>query len=185
MRIGLLGGSFNPAHEGHVHLSVQARKHLQLDAVWWLVSPANPFKDKASLAPFQVRYKSALDIPKPKYIQVSDYESEFGFYYTIDTIRALQHDFHGLRFVWLMGADNLHKFHMWHNAEEIMRRVPIAVLDRSPNCHNGLRSKTAIKYAGKRVDAKKLLESSLPAWSYVFMRRHPQSATKIRDALIS
>lgn len=183
MRIGLLGGSFNPAHNGHVHLSVQAKKQLGLDLVWWLVSPANPFKDKASLAPFEVRYKSALNIPKPKYIQVSDYEEQFDLRYTIDTIKALQHDFHGINFVWLMGADNLAHFHWWNESQEIMRRVPIAIMDRSPNNHNALRSKTAIKYAKSRCKADILLDKQLPAWSYIFMRRHPQSATNLRKIL--
>jgi nicotinate-nucleotide adenylyltransferase len=183
MKIGLLGGSFNPPHEGHVNLCVQAKKYLGLDAIWWLVSPANPFKDARTLAPFELRYQLACELPKPPYIQVTDYEQRGQLLYTIDSIKSLQHDFHGIKFVWLMGADNLPNFHLWNGAQEIMARVPVAVMDRSPNSHNALRSKTAIKYANNKVDGRLLMQATPPCWSYVFMRRNNQSATEIRKKL--
>ncbi len=183
MRIGLLGGSFNPPHEGHVNLCVQAKKYLGLDVIWWLVSTANPFKDAATLAPFQLRYRLCCELQKPSYIQVTDYEQQFGLHYTIDTIKALQHDFYGCKFVWLMGADNLPDFHLWNGASEIMQRVPVAVMDRSPNSHNALRSQTAIHHGDRKVDGRLLMQSKIPCWSYVFMKRNPQSATNIRKKL--
>jgi nicotinate-nucleotide adenylyltransferase len=131
LRIGLLGGSFNPAHAGHLYVSETARKRLGLDAVWWLVSPGNPLKDKSSMAPLGVRLDGARRIAgRNPAIHVSALERQLGTIYTVDTVKALQRRFPKLRFVWLMGSDNLEQFSRWRRWDEIARTSPIAVIQR-------------------------------------------------------
>ena len=131
-RIGLLGGSFNPAHRGHLHLSLTALQRLDLDEVWWLVSPQNPLKPVAGMAPFPVRLDQARQIAAGhKRIRVTDLENRLGrSRYTVDTLKALRRRFPRLRFVWLMGGDNLVQIRRWERWAEIFRTVPIAVFDR-------------------------------------------------------
>jgi nicotinate-nucleotide adenylyltransferase len=128
LRIGLLGGSFNPAHGGHLHVSLTAMKRLGLDYVWWLVSPGNPLKEAP--APLDKRLAGAWAIARHPRLIVSDIEAQLGTRYTVDTIRALQRRFPGVTFVWLMGSDNLENFHRWRNWQEIARRLPLAVVQR-------------------------------------------------------
>ena len=131
LRIGLLGGSFNPAHDGHLYVSETARKRLKLDAVWWLVSPGNPLKDKSSMASLAARLEGARKIAgRDPAIHVSTLEQQLGTIYTVDTVKALQRRFPKLRFVWLMGSDNLEQFSRWRRWDEIARTVPIAVIQR-------------------------------------------------------
>jgi len=131
LRIGLLGGSFNPAHAGHLYVSETARKRLRLDAVWWLVSPGNPLKDKSSMAPLDVRLDGARQIAgRNPAIHVSALERQLGTIYTVDTVKALQRRFPKVRFVWLMGSDNLEQFSRWRRWDEIARHIPIAVIQR-------------------------------------------------------
>ena len=113
-RIGLLGGSFNPAHDGHVHISQCALKRLQLDQVWWLVTPQNPLKPSEGMAPFQERLETARSFVSDPRITVSDFEYRIGSRYTIDALDSLFRNYPGVRFVWLMGADNLLEAHRWH-----------------------------------------------------------------------
>jgi nicotinate-nucleotide adenylyltransferase len=184
LTIGVLGGSFNPAHAGHLHISLEACKRLQLDAVWWLVSPGNPLKDPATLAPFDTRYEYATHLAAPyRHITVSDFERQYGVRYTVDTVRALQLHFPQHRFVWLMGSDNLKQFHRWEGWVEIANRLPIAVLDRSPFTHNALRSPFALRFAGARTPYPQLCMTPPPAWDMLFIRRHPESATHLRKTL--
>jgi nicotinate-nucleotide adenylyltransferase len=129
LTIGLLGGSFNPAHQGHRHVSDVARKALGLDAVWWLVTPGNPLKRASELAELLVRMAHARQIAGPRII-VTDIESRLGTRYTIDTLRALHRRFPRTRFIWLMGSDNLHGFAKWKAWDAIARTVPIAVVRR-------------------------------------------------------
>ena len=130
MRIGLLGGSFNPAHEGHLHASLVALRKLKLDYVWWLVSPGNPLKSASGLADMLTRLGLATDIARHPRIKVSDIESRLGTRYTIDTVTALERRFHGVRFIWLMGSDNLAQFSHWRRWQDIAAKVPIAVVRR-------------------------------------------------------
>jgi nicotinate-nucleotide adenylyltransferase len=128
--VGLLGGSFNPAHEGHRHASLVAMKHLRLDAVWWLVSPQNPLKPARGMAPLARRLetaRAAADHPK---IFATDIEHALGTRYTADTIATLKRHFSRTRFVWLMGLDNLHQIHLWKRWEDIFKAVPVCVIDR-------------------------------------------------------
>ncbi|GMM91767.1 nicotinate-nucleotide adenylyltransferase [Qipengyuania sp. MTN3-11] len=130
IRIGLLGGSFNPAHGGHRRISLFAREALGLDEIWWLVSPGNPLKPKAGMAPLAARMASAAAQARRGPIRVTAIERELGTRYTVDTLRALQQRFRKRRFVWLMGADNLAQFHLWRDWRGIARSMPIAVIAR-------------------------------------------------------
>lgn len=129
-RIGLLGGSFNPAHAAHRRISLFARAALDLDEVWWLVSPGNVLKPVEGMAPLPARYASARDLARRAPIRVTVIERELGTRYTIDTLRALRRRYPRFRFVWLMGADNLAQFHRWRDWRAIARAVPIAVIAR-------------------------------------------------------
>ena len=129
-RVGLLGGSFNPAHGGHRRISLFAMHALGLDEVWWLVSPGNPLKPKAGMAPLTARMASARAVAQRAPIRVTAIERDLGTRYTIDTLRALQARFRKRQFVWLMGSDNLAQFHLWRDWRGIARRMPIAVVAR-------------------------------------------------------
>ena len=185
-RIGLLGGSFNPAHAGHLHISREALKRLGLDAVWWLVSPQNPLKASGELADYAVRLEAARHAAHDGRIQVLDVEARERLFYTIDTIRYLQQQYPHTQFVWLMGADNLAGFHRWRAWREIAARVPIAVLDRAPYGMKALHQRFARTFAAARQaepQARKLLEKPAPAWVYLSIPRHPLSATFLRKTL--
>jgi len=128
MRIGLLGGSFNPAHGGHLYVSEIARKALKLDYVWWLVSPGNPLKTEP--APLELRMIRARNAAQAPRIRVTDIERRLGTRYTVDTVAALQRRFPGVHFIWLMGSDNLEQFARWRRWRDIAARIPIAVVRR-------------------------------------------------------
>lgn len=130
VRTGLLGGSFNPAHRGHRRISRFALEALGLDEVWWLVSPGNPLKPGAGMAPLAARVRSAQERARGAPIRVTAIERELGTRYTVDTLRALVRRFPQRRFVWLMGADNLAQFHRWKDWRAIARTLPIAVIAR-------------------------------------------------------
>lgn len=184
-RIGLLGGSFNPAHAGHLHISREAIKRLGLDEVWWLVSPQNPLKASSELAPYATRLAKARAMATDPRIHVSDIESRQGLYYTIDTLTyLLQHEPH--KFVWLMGADNLAHFHRWRAWRRIARLVPIAVLDRAPYALRALNGPFARWMRGQRSHGRavrQLADAPAPAWAYLTIPRHSLSATQLRKTL--
>ncbi len=185
--IGLLGGSFNPAHAGHLHLSHEALKRLKLDAVWWLVSPQNPLKAKSDLADYDTRLAHAQQVATHHpHIEVSDIEARQHLYYTIDTVAALQQQYPATHFVWLMGADNLAQFTRWKSWEQLFECIPIAVFDRAPFSYTALGSKAAIRYRRFRLperNASLLAHTPAPCWVYGFMARHPLSATQLRNSL--
>ena len=184
-RIGLLGGSFNPAHEGHRHISVLALQYLRLDAIWWLVSPQNPLKPTADMAPFEARFASAARMARHPRIWPSDLEAQLGTRYTIDTLAALQARLPTVRFVWLMGADNLLQFPRWANWQDIAARVPIAVWGRPSYSVRAMVGKVAQRYAHKRIPieaAGQLALADPPAWGFFPIRLHPASATALRHA---
>ena len=160
LRIGLLGGSFNPAHEGHLHISLEAIKRLNLDWVWWLVSPQNPLKDNKNLAPFENRLADARKLASANpAIHVSDVEHHFGTNRTIDTLTTLKTACPENQFIWLMGADNMVQFDQWASWQDIVSLLPIAIFDRSGYSTKALHGKFAKRYAHLRVtpqQAKKL-----------------------------
>ncbi len=182
-RIGLLGGSFNPAHEGHLAISIEALKRLRLDRVWWLVSPQNPLKPVAGMSSFAERFASAQALARHPRIVVSDLEQRLGTYYTIDTVRWLQRHCHA-RLVWLIGADNLAQLPRWRGWRELVSRVPIAVFDREPYSYKALAGRVAQAYAPARWperDAAALADATPPAWVFLHLRRQRVSSTAIRQ----
>ena len=181
-----MGGSFNPAHGGHLHLSLLALENLDLDEVWWLVSPQNPLKPVSGMAAFAVRLEQARRIAAGhKRIVVSDLESRLaGSYYTADTLKALRGRYPRLRFVWLMGADNLVQLRRWERWSEIFRTVPIAVFDRPSYSLKALAGLAARRFARQRVPisaARRLAEMTPPAWVFFHTRLDTRSATRIRS----
>lgn len=185
-RVGLLGGSFNPAHEGHLHISREALKRLNLSEVWWLVSPKNPLKASSELAPYLKRLESARAIATDRRIRVHNIESTHHLHYTVDSLRWLKRHYPKTQFVWLMGADNLSHFHRWVQWREIARMVPIAILDRAPYAYPGLHGRFAqrLKYARfAPALSRKLADFKAPAWVYLIIPRADISATSIRKRL--
>ena len=183
-RIGLLGGSFNPAHEGHRQLSLSAIVALGLDELWWLVSPGNPLKGSATdMAPFEARLASARAMAEGTPIRVSDFESRAGTRYTIDTLRALMRDFPGDRFIWLMGADTVAQFHRWKDWRDIARLLPIAVLPRAgydESAHAARAMGWLSGFVHPDSQAKCWTEWSLPAILFLRLPTNPASATALR-----
>lgn len=181
--IGLYGGSFNPAHEGHLHLAKEALKRFtELDEIWFLVSPGNPLKPDAGMAPFGARLTSlnAYIEGHPKMV-ASDIESKLGTRYTADLVEALKHELPGSKFIWLMGADNLKPFDKWHRWQDIANAIPIAVFDRTGYDQRGFASELARRYARFRTTPENFKADQLPCWTFVTIPRHPASATEIRS----
>jgi nicotinate-nucleotide adenylyltransferase len=182
-RIGLLGGSFNPAHEGHRYISVLALKRLRLDEVWWVLTPQNPLKDACDTAPFEERLKAAERVARHPRIRVTDIERRLGTAHTADTLALLLPRFPKCRFVWLMGADNLLQVSEWKDWRRIFRLVPIAVFSRPPYSKPALVARSARVFAGSRAGesrARSIATLSPPAWVFLHMRPHAGSATRIR-----
>lgn len=182
MRIGLLGGSFNPAHDGHVHVSDVALKKLELDYVWWLVTPQNPLKSAKDMAPQSERLAGAKAITAhlPRVV-VSDIETHLGTRYTIDTLGALLQRFSDIRFVWLMGSDALEQFSRWKDWDAIAQTVPIAVVMRPGSTLAPLHAKLAQRFGYARIVApNRLAFTAPPAMSILDGPRHDASATAIR-----
>ncbi|MGI9452678.1 MAG: nicotinate-nucleotide adenylyltransferase [Geminicoccaceae bacterium] len=182
-KIGLLGGSFNPAHEGHREISLEAIRRLELDEVWWLVSPQNPLKSTDEMASLEARLDSAANVAAghPKLI-VTDLERRLGTQYTVDTVRRLSRD-HRADFVWLIGADNLVQLPKWRSWRELLNLVPIAVFDREPYSYRALAGRVARAFAAHRVrtrNAAALVRADPPAWVYFRLRRYRVSSTAIR-----
>jgi len=183
-RVGLLGGSFNPAHAGHRHISLEALKRLDLDEVWWLVAPQNPLKPARGMAPFKKRLDTAAKLAKDRRIKVLDLEARLGTHYTVDTLKEVQRRFPRTRFVWLMGADNLSQIRHWRRWTEIFDRVPIAVFARPTYCFKGLAELAAKRYAHQRAApeaARRLAELAPPVWAFLPIRLDTRSATDIRS----
>lgn len=182
--IGLLGGSFNPAHAGHVHISREAKKALGLDGIWWLVSPQNPLKPSKGMASFEARFAKAQEVAANcPFIQVSDFEQQHGMRYTSETLHALKRAYPYIRFVWLMGADNLAQIHRWHHWREIFSQGHVAVYDRKPHTFKALNGKAAKTLAKQRVPARQLTATTQPAWCFIHGVCHPLSATFMRNLL--
>jgi nicotinate-nucleotide adenylyltransferase len=182
-RIGLLGGSFNPAHDGHRDISLEALRYLDLDVVWWLVSPQNPLKPQKGMAPFSERLKSAQNVADHPRIKVTDIEAKLGTRYTADTLRKLVTRFPSYRFVWLMGADNLAQIASWADWTRIFHLTPIAVFDRPTYTNKALTSLAARRFRRSRrreAALKTLAATPAPAWVFVHHRLNPISATAIR-----
>jgi nicotinate-nucleotide adenylyltransferase len=182
-RIGLLGGSFNPAHEGHRHISLLGLKRLRLDEVWWMVTPQNPLKSARETAPFEERLRAAARAARHPRIRVTDIERRFGTQHTADTLAMLLPRFAKCRFVWLMGADNLQQVSDWKDWRRIFRLVPIAVFSRPPYSKAALMARSARVFAEARVAeplARTIVTMQPPAWVFLHTPPHAGSATRIR-----
>ncbi len=184
-RIGLLGGSFNPAHLGHRRISLAAMRRFDLDELWWLVSPGNPLKDEKGMAPLAARVRSAKRVARRSPIRVSFLERDLGTRYTIDTLHRLRilHPHH--RFLWLMGNDNLAQFHRWREWRRIARTVPIAVIARPGYDDMALRGPAMgwlRRFVRPAADAKNWTRWRLPSIVLLRLPPDPTSATAIRAA---
>jgi nicotinate-nucleotide adenylyltransferase len=184
MRVGLLGGSFNPPHLAHRAISLFAIKRLKLDRVWWLVTPGNPLKDHGALHDLEQRAEAARHMANDPRIDVSCLESVIGTRYTVDTITYLRRRASGLRFVWIMGADNLAQFHRWQNWRRIASEVPIAVIDRPPQSFRALAAPAAQALARYRIpehQAGRLAGQPAPAWVFLTGTKLNLSSTGLRN----
>lgn len=185
MRIGVLGGSFNPAHEGHRHISLAALERLGIDRLWWVVTPGNPLKSRAELAEFPARIARARAVADHPRIDVTGFEAALGSPYTADTLSWLRARLPGVRLVWVMGGDNLAQIHRWRRWEAIFHLMPVAVMDRPGARHGALASRAARRFADARIaeaDAFALPMREAPAWSYLSIPLSDASSTALRRA---
>jgi nicotinate-nucleotide adenylyltransferase len=183
MRIGLLGGSFNPAHAAHVEISLTALKRLGLDQVWWVVTPGNPLKRSSKLLGLSERVEAARKIANHPRIAVTGFPGEKGSPYTVDLLTELKRRHPAVSFVWLMGADNLAEFHRWRSWQRIFETAPIAVLDRPGFRLKARASQAATRFQEFHVDesdAQGLARMTPPAWTIITHRLSPLSSTEIR-----
>ena len=182
--IGLLGGSFDPAHEGHAHITREALKRFGLDRVWWLVSPGNPLKSRGP-APLAQRLAQARTVMQHPRVTVTGIEARLGTRYTAQTLRALQRLYPGVRFVWLMGADNLAQFHQWQDWRQIMETVPVGILARPGQRISARMSRAAALYAPYRIAGRYsqlLARAQAPAFCFVNVPMLDVSSSAIRAA---
>ena len=185
MKIGLFGGSFNPAHEGHRHVAETARVRLGLDKIIWLVSPQNPLKSQAETAPLAARIAQLAPFIGPKDV-ISDFETQIHATYTLDTLRALKARYPGVHFVWIMGGDSLASFHKWRGWVQIMHMVPVVIVSRPGALMNARFSPAAKRFAQFRVKegaAHILPYATAPAWAYIKGPLHSHSSTALRAKL--
>jgi nicotinate-nucleotide adenylyltransferase len=188
LRVGLFGGSFNPAHDGHAHVAETAMTRLRLDRVIWLVSPQNPLKSSAETASLNSRMASARDQAHGPRMIVSDAETRIGSQYTIDTLRALKARFPGVKFVWIMGADNLSNLHRWRGWREIMLEVPVAVIARPGSEVRSRFAPAARRFRSSQLAcsaASTLADRRPPAWVYLHAPLNFTSSTALRARLRS
>ncbi|MGL4975383.1 MAG: nicotinate-nucleotide adenylyltransferase [Bosea sp. (in: a-proteobacteria)] len=186
LKIGLFGGTFNPAHDGHRMASLTALRRLGLDRVWWLVTPGNPLKDNRALPSQAVRIEYARELAHHPRIVVTGVEATLNTRYTADTLQALMRRCPGVQFVWIMGSDNLASFHRWQEWQAIAQMMPIAIIDRPGTTHKAVRSRAAHKLARHRLDETDsllLASSQTPAWIFLHGRRSALSSTMLRAAV--
>ena len=181
-----MGGSFNPAHKGHLHISREALRRLNLDEIWWIVSPQNPLKGPDDMNDFNSRIDSAIEIIDDPRIIVTKIELELGTVFTVDTLKALREIYPEYRFVWLMGADNLRQIPKWKGWRQIFRMIPIAIFPRPAYSGRALAGKASRRFKRFRVRSTRgprLANMRPPAW--IFLRTQPDttSATRIRAKL--
>lgn len=182
LSVGLLGGSFDPPHAGHVHITLEALKRFQLDQAWWLVSPGNPLKSEGP-APLDQRMAAAREIMDHPKVEVSDFETQVGTRYTAQTLRALKARYPSVRFVWLMGADNLAQFHLWKDWQWIMENVPVGIIARPGDRVAARTSPAANRYKQFRLRGRQsalLARAEAPAWCFINAPMVNLSSTQIR-----
>jgi nicotinate-nucleotide adenylyltransferase len=184
MRIGLLGGSFNPPHEGHALITRLALRRLALDRVWWLATPGNPLKSLTGLAALNARIEAARELDVGPRVVVTDIEAQIGSHFTYDTLRWLKRRVPGVHFVWIMGADNLRQFHLWRHWRAIADLVPILVIDRPGSTLKAVSSPAGATLARWRVqerDASRFASLKPPALLFLHGPRSSLSSTALRS----
>lgn len=182
MKVGLLGGSFDPPHPGHLHLARTAMRRLGLDRVWWLVSPGNPLKSRQP-ASFDHRFQAVQKLANEPGMVVSDIETRLGTSRTIDLVEALRKRHHDVHFVWLMGSDNLAQFHRWARWRDVFNALPVAVLSRPQDELRSRLSRAARSFASSRIRERQahiLPLKTAPAWTYLNEPLHSDSSTQLR-----
>jgi nicotinate-nucleotide adenylyltransferase len=183
MRIGLFGGTFDPPHAAHRAACLIALHRLGLDRVWWMVTPGNPLKNTRGLAPLHERLRAARQLANHPRIDVTAFEAELGTGYTFKTVSYLRRHCPGVRFVWIMGADNLRSFHRWQNWRGIANLVPMAVVDRLGPSLYATASAAGLALARARIPeraARSLADCKPPAWVYLHGLKSPLSSTALR-----
>jgi nicotinate-nucleotide adenylyltransferase len=183
MRIGLFGGTFDPPHRAHLAATLLALKRLRLDRIWWLVTPGNPLKDTRGLAPLAERMAAAATLSHHPRIDITGFEADLGARYSYDTISYLVARCPRVRFVWIMGADNLRSFHRWQKWREIARLMPIAVIDRlGPSLYSaaGVAGQTFAHARVAESAAGALADRRPPAWVFLHGLKSPLSSTALR-----
>jgi nicotinate-nucleotide adenylyltransferase len=186
MRIGLYGGSFDPAHPGHRHVAVLALKRLQLDRVWWMVTPGNPLKDRSRLASAEARSAATQKLARHPRMAVTEFEAEIGAAFTVETLRFLRRRCPGTCFVFIMGADSWAGLHRWRGWREIARLVPIAVIDRPGWTLRATGSRAGLALGSYRVPERAASTLALrfpPAWAFLHGPRSHLSSTALRSKL--
>ena len=183
MNIGLLGGSFDPAHNGHLHISNNAISSLNLDQIWWLVTSQNPLKKKNQLANIKDRLASTKIIKNNYKIKAQTLELQLGTNFTCDTIKKLKAIMPRVNFYWVMGADNLLNMHRWKNWKKIFYLCPIIVFDRPKYIYKAMSSKTAKCFWNNRYDIKKLKKKGLPSWCFLNTKLDHNNSTSIRKSM--
>jgi nicotinate-nucleotide adenylyltransferase len=184
MRIGLLGGSFNPPHEGHALITRLALRRLRLDRVWWLVTPGNPLKTQVGLAGLQARVDAARRLVAGPRVVVTDLEARIGARYTYETLAWIKRRAPGVHFVWIMGADNLRQFHLWRHWRAIAGLVPIVVVDRPGSTLSATSGRAGAALSPWRAperDAARFATMTPPALLYLHGRRSELSSTALRE----
>jgi nicotinate-nucleotide adenylyltransferase len=184
MAVGLFGGSFNPPHAGHVLLAEIALRRLQLDQLWWIVTPGNPLKSLKELMPLKDRLAACEKLAEDPRIKVTAFEAAHRIRYTQDTLKLVKSRNPDVHFVWLMGADNLKNFHQWQNWQRIATTFPLAVIDRPGATLSYISSKMAKTFDYARVDeddAPRLARMKAPAWTFIHGPRSSLSSSAIRS----
>ena len=185
-RIGLFGGSFNPPHSGHRLVALTALKRLGLDQIWWFVTPGNPLKDHGNLAPLEERVRTTSGVADHPRMKITAHEAVLGSPYTARTVEMLQLRRPELRFVWIMGADNLASFHHWQNWQDIVRRIPIAVVNRPGASLSVLSAPMAKAYENYRLperNAGLLTDLKPPVWTFIHAPLDETSSTALRSKM--
>lgn len=183
LRVGIMGGTFNPPHEGHVLISHTALQRLRLDQLWWVVTPGNPLKANGDLPPLETRMAACREIVTDPRFRITGFEAELGTPYTAATLAFLTRRYQRVRFVWIMGADNLASFHRWQHWREIMHMMPIAVVDRPGWRHRAFASKAAHAFRWAYVPERRaadLPDMTPPAWTLLTGPLSPLSSTALR-----
>jgi nicotinate-nucleotide adenylyltransferase len=183
MRVGLFGGTFDPPHEAHLAATLLALKRLELDQVWWLVTPGNPLKDTRGLQPLESRIAAARALTRHPRIAVTGLEAVIGTRYTYDTLAYLSRRCRGVRFVWIMGADNLRSFVRWQRWQDIARLMPMAVVDRvGPSLYatGSVAAQALGRFRLPETAAPTLASRRPPAWIYLHGLKSPLSSTALR-----